>query len=216
MARPKADAVDYYHRSAAAFAPAYESVTFDDVHGALLRHLPAPPASILDIGAGTGRDARALGRLGHIVVAVEPAAAFRALGRGADDRIEWLDDSLPRLQKVRARGRTFDFILCSAVLMSLAADALPEGFASMAALLAPGGKLAISVRNPTPDEAPLLLHRHSYAAIRAAAASASLSLLDARLLDDALGRPIAWRSFVFEHGEPALSRGARAPRPTGK
>lgn len=216
MVPPKADPVDYYQRSASAFAPSYESVSFDEVHGALMRHLPAVPARVLDVGAGTGRDARALARLGHEVVAVEPAAAFRDLGREAQEGIEWLDDRLPHLQKLRVSGRTFDFILCSAVLMSLEADALAESFAAMAALLAVGGKLAISVRDPEPEEQPRLFHRHSDAAIRDVSASAGLSLIEARMLDDALGRPIVWRSFVFEHEEPALSRGARAARSTGR
>ena len=216
MAQPKTDPVDYYHRSATAFAQSYESVSFADVHGALLRHLPEPPSMVLDVGAGTGRDARALAGLGHLVVAVEPAAAFRDLGRKAHERVEWLDDRLPHLRKLQAGGRTFDFILCSAVLMSVPGEELADSFTAMAALLAARGKLAISIRDPAPDEQPLLLHRHSDEAVRAASASAGLSLLEAKMLDDALGRPIAWRSFLFERAEPALSQAARAARPTGK
>lgn len=197
MPPSKADAVEFYHRSAAAFAPSYESVSFAAVHGALMRHLPAAPADVLDVGAGTGRDARALAGLGYRVVAVEPAAAFRELGNQAGDRIEWLDDRLPQLPNLRASGRTFDFILCSAVLMSLAADDLVESFASMTALLGEGGKLSVSVRDPAANEQPLLFHRHSDKALLAASARAGLSLLEAKMLPDALGRPIFWRSFVF-------------------
>jgi SAM-dependent methyltransferase len=197
MAQPKADAVDFYHRSASAFAPSYESVSFDDVHGALLRHLPAAPASVLDVGAGTGRDARALARLGHRVVAVEPAAAFRELRSEANEPVEWLDDRLPDLRELKASGRMFDFILCSAVLMSVPARDLAASFASMAALLTDEGKLAISIRDPAAGEQPLLLHRHSDKAILAASAKAGLAPLERKALDDVLGRPIAWRSFVF-------------------
>jgi SAM-dependent methyltransferase len=217
MVRSSADAVEFYHRSATAFAPSYESVSFDDVHGALLRHLPAAAACVLDVGAGTGRDARALALLGHFVVAVEPAAAFRALGGETDDRIEWLDDRLPALSKVKASGRTFAFILCSAVLMSVPTRDLPACFASMAALLRHAGRLAISIRDPAPDDEPLVLHGHSDESILAASEAAGLTLLERKVIDDALGRPIAWRSFVFVRPDGAgITPAGPARRRRGK
>jgi SAM-dependent methyltransferase len=217
MVRSSADAVEFYQRSATAFAPSYESVSFDDVHGALMRYLPAAPARVLDVGAGTGRDARALSRLGHVVVAVEPAAAFRDLGSETDNQVEWLDDRLPDLRKLQASGRTFDFILCSAVLMSVPAQELVPSIASMAALLAKDGKLAISIRDPAADEEPLVLHRHTDKTILAASAKAGLALLERKALEDALGRPIAWRSFVFERErEPELSPAAPARQRKGR
>jgi protein-L-isoaspartate O-methyltransferase len=39
--------------------------------------LPAPPARVLDVGAGSGRDAAWLTSLGLEVVAVEPSVALR-------------------------------------------------------------------------------------------------------------------------------------------
>ena len=44
------------------------------------------PASILDIGAGTGRNALALARCGHRVDAVEPSASFAAIMRAEAQR----------------------------------------------------------------------------------------------------------------------------------
>ena len=54
---------------------------------------------MLDVGAGTGRDAAWLARLGHEVVAVEPSAAMRAEAerRHPAARIRWIDDRLPGL-----------------------------------------------------------------------------------------------------------------------
>ena len=59
--------------------------------------MPAAPALVLDVGAGSGRDAAWLTRLGHDVVAVEPSPAMRAEAerRHADQRIRWIADSLP-------------------------------------------------------------------------------------------------------------------------
>jgi SAM-dependent methyltransferase len=66
--------------------------------------LPAAPASVIDIGAGTGRDAAWLAERGYRVVAVEPTEALRsrAIALHPSPAIEWIDDSLPAL---RARRR---------------------------------------------------------------------------------------------------------------
>lgn len=40
--------------------------------------LPAPPALIVDVGAGTGRDVGGFAAAGHDVVAVAPSAGMRA------------------------------------------------------------------------------------------------------------------------------------------
>ncbi|MFE2409972.1 SAM-dependent methyltransferase, partial [Kitasatospora sp. NPDC059408] len=54
-----------YGAEAQALALQYESVTFAEVHREMLHLFPAPPAAVLDVGAGTGRDAAALAALGH-------------------------------------------------------------------------------------------------------------------------------------------------------
>lgn len=56
-----------YGQAADVLAEQYESVTFTQVHQDTLHLLPAVPSRILDIGAGTGRDAAALAALGHQV-----------------------------------------------------------------------------------------------------------------------------------------------------
>ena len=83
----------------------YESISFADAHSPVLHLIPPAPCRILDIGAGTGRDAAGFAALGHSVVAVEPTEELR---RGTmllhpSPMIEWLDDSLPNLAAVRAR-----------------------------------------------------------------------------------------------------------------
>ncbi|WP_052149421.1 hypothetical protein [Sphingomonas sp. Ant20] len=54
------DPVDYYDRDAALFATRYDSVSFEDVHWAIAPFLPPAGSAVLDVGAGSGRDARAL------------------------------------------------------------------------------------------------------------------------------------------------------------
>ena len=58
----------------------YESISFADAHRLVMHLLPTAPSRVLDIGAGTGRDAAGFAALGHSVVAVEPTGELR---RGA-------------------------------------------------------------------------------------------------------------------------------------
>lgn len=142
-----------YGAEADALAVQYESVAFEEVQRGLLALFPAAPARVLDVGAGTGRDAAALARLGHRVTAVEPTAELRAHGRRlhADTAIRWVDDALPGLPRLRASAEQYDLILITAVWMHLDPAERAEGIRTVAELLAPGGTLAMTVRSgPVP------------------------------------------------------------------
>ena len=75
---PLTDPIIWYERHATQVVGSYEALPPERLHGWLNGLLPAVPALVLDIGAGTGRDAAWFAGLGHDVVAVEPAAAMRA------------------------------------------------------------------------------------------------------------------------------------------
>ncbi len=142
-----------YAAEADRLAVQYESIAFTDVHAPVLHFFPAAPADVLDVGAGSGRDAAALAVLGHRVVAVEPTAELRAHGKRlhAGRSIAWLDDGLPDLSATRALGRSFDLILLTAVLMHLDEAGRHAAIATLAALLAPAGRLILSLRHgPVP------------------------------------------------------------------
>lgn len=124
------------------------SLSFEDVQAALLDLLPAPGATILDVGAGSGRDAAWLEAHGYDVVAVEPPEAMRtrvgALHKSP--RIHWLSDSLPELVRVRRLGLTFDHILLSAVWMHIPQASRAPVLRKLATMLSPSGRIAISLR----------------------------------------------------------------------
>lgn len=65
--------IPHYEQNASSLANQYESLSFQDVHGSLLDLLPAPGSTVLDIGAGSGRDAAWFAANGYEVVAVEPS-----------------------------------------------------------------------------------------------------------------------------------------------
>ncbi|MFC9752399.1 class I SAM-dependent methyltransferase [Streptomyces sp. NPDC056921] len=144
-----------YAGAADALAVQYEEVTFDEVHRDVLGLVPAEPVRILDIGAGTGRDAAALAALGHDVVAVEPTAELRAHGQRihAGSAIDWVDDALPELalRQCRRPGG-FEAIFATAVWMHLDAGERGQAMARIAALLMPGGRFFVNLRHgPVPE-----------------------------------------------------------------
>jgi SAM-dependent methyltransferase len=108
-----------YAAEADALARQYESITFAQAHRPYLHLIPTEAARVLDIGAGTGRDAGALAEMGHQVVAAEPTAEMRAYAARLhpSSRIEWVDDSLPNLAVLTARNERFDLVMMTAVWM---------------------------------------------------------------------------------------------------
>ena len=100
------DTVTPYHRGFREFTEAYEAFGFEEIHAGALPFLPAPPGLVLDVGAGSGRDAAWFARRGLEVVAVEPAAALRQeAGRlRPSAAIRWLDDRLPALAQLHRLG----------------------------------------------------------------------------------------------------------------
>lgn len=123
------------------------------IHEPWAELMPAPPAHILDIGSGTGRDAAWLTSLGHTVIAAEPTQALRtgAAKLHPDPKINWVDDILPGIPVIRARGETYDMILMHAVWMHLTAEERRDGMGHIAGLLKPGGRVFMSQRHgPVP------------------------------------------------------------------
>jgi SAM-dependent methyltransferase len=192
------DAPAYYDRDAERFAARYDSVAFDAVHLMLARYLPRHGRA-LDVGAGSGRDARAMAARGLDVTAAEPSAGLRAIGAAKDARVRWIDERLPDLAAVRRAGERYDFILCSAVLMLVPPAELGASLATMADLLAQGGRLGVNLRAPRPDEPAGLFFDHGDAALLTGAKTTGLVCLDRGEAEDAIGRDgYLWRSFMFE------------------
>ncbi len=139
----------YYAESADRLAGQYESLTFEDAHEAFLPFLPPGPATVADIGAGTGRDAAALAARGYAVTAVEPVRELRQVAQRLhpDPSISWRADSLPALSSLAG---PFDVILLSAVWMHLDEAERATAVARLHLLLAPAGRLLISLRHGPP------------------------------------------------------------------
>jgi 2-polyprenyl-3-methyl-5-hydroxy-6-metoxy-1,4-benzoquinol methylase len=72
---------------------------------------------VLDIGAGTGRDAGWFAAKGFDVIAVEPSIGMSSEGwrLHPNPRIRWVTDRLPDLDQVKQLGIAFDVVMLTAV-----------------------------------------------------------------------------------------------------
>lgn len=156
-----------YNQNAQIFAKQYLSKSFDDIHHQWRQLLPSiisnPNARILDLGAGSGRDAKHLADFAQEthkeknniqVLAVEPAQELLKLGQQTTKgcKVKWLSDSLPSLQTVTKLEVSFDLILLSAVWMHIPPSERPRAIRKLANILKPGGKIVISLRHGQTEE----------------------------------------------------------------
>ncbi|HST91395.1 MAG TPA: class I SAM-dependent methyltransferase [Brevundimonas sp.] len=145
----KARTVAFYDRAAEDLVDRYEALGFAQAHPYVAAKLSgAAPLSVLDVGAGSGRDAAAMADLGHHIWAVEPSDRMRGLGRALHgaNKIQWLDTSMPKLQAPALAGRRFDLIVLSAVWMHVPVRQRREALERLSDLLAPGGEIYLTLR----------------------------------------------------------------------
>lgn len=193
-----------YAEEANALVGQYESISFAEAHRHVLHLIPSAPCRVLDIGAGTGRDAAAFAAMGHAVVAVEPTAELRARAAALhpSPRIEWLDDGLPDL--ARLAGRDFDVVMLTAVWMHLDEGQRGRAMPRVARLVRGGGVAVFSLRHgPVPPGRRMFDVSAEATAGLAAAAGLGLALrLDDRA--DTLGRPgVRWTRLAFSKATEA-------------
>lgn len=141
------DILKGYAEEAADIIPRFEGLSPEDVLAPVLAFLPAPPARVADIGAGTGRDANWFASQGYRVTAVEPVAELAAYGASHHSpAIRWCDDRLPGLPVLRADGDRFDLIFVGSVWHHLTAEDSRASLVTLAGLLHPGGRLVVSLK----------------------------------------------------------------------
>lgn len=189
-----------YGENAKVLARQYESIAFADVHRDVLHLFPNSPSRILDIGAGSGRDAAALAANGHSVVAVEPTAALRQEGQRlhSGKPIEWVDDQLPHLARLQGRDEHFDLILLTAVWMHLDGEERRHSMISLASLLNVKGRISMSLRHGPVPQGRRMFNVSADETI-ALASSLGIDFVHSVEREDMLGRPeVNWSFVVLE------------------
>lgn len=200
MASQVVSGTEGYAEEADALVRQYESRRFEDVHRDVLHLLPQPPGRVLDVGAGTGRDAAALAAMGHRVTAVEPTAAMRTQAARLHPvpGIEWVDDSLPELAAIVLEGTAYDAVMLSAVWMHLDAAQRRRAMPVVAGLVRPGGVLVLSLRHGPVPAGRRMFDVTGEETAALAAAEGLQSVLHCERGESALGRPgVSWTRFAF-------------------
>lgn len=194
-----------YDLAAEAFAKLYESTSFETVHADILDLLPAVGSKVLDVGAGSGRDAAALARRGYQVCAVDPSAGLLAQAQAHHPmhRIEWVEDALPTLEKLGQRG--FALILVSAVWMHLSECDRAPAMRRLSELMNRDANLVISLRIG-PDDPQRSISCVDPASVTTQAVACGLEVRRQTSSPDSLGRAeIEWVSI-------ALTNAAAGPK----
>lgn len=192
--------IEYYSTNAKALAEQYNSVSFESVHKDWLNEIPKE-GMVLDVGAGSGRDARYLAAKGLSVVAVEPALNIRELAQTyqVNNPIHWLSDTLPELSEVYKLQTKFDLILLSAVWMHIAPSLRERAFRKLSSLLKPNGKLVISLRHgQCQDERTMYAVSTDELAQYASQFGLTYKLLTPDQAPDKLGRSdVSWQTVLL-------------------
>lgn len=195
--------IKFYDEHAAALADGYESISFEKAYPYLADRIVSANETleVLDIGAGSGRDAAWIAERGHSVLAVEPSTSMLAIARGlhSQSEIVWINDKLPNLKAPELEGRAFDIILINAVWMHLAADDRSQALHRIKSMLKPGGSVFATLRlGPFSDDRGMF--EISSPEFVLDAESAGFTIAPRGDFKDLLGRPeVSWKAFELSH-----------------
>ncbi|MYI89951.1 MAG: methyltransferase domain-containing protein, partial [Gammaproteobacteria bacterium] len=188
------DVVAAYDAEASRLKSEYERFSFEEIHSAVLDLVPDTSGFVLDIGAGTGRDAAWFADKGHTVVAVEPSTEMRKAGqeRHHSSNIQWMNDAMPKLEQVFSSKLTFDLVWLSGVWMHVPKSQRDRAFRKIVSVLRPGGSVMVSIRvGPHPEGRPM--DPVTVAEVETLAQRRGLQIVRVDRIRDALQRPeISW------------------------
>ena len=190
-------AIEYYNSHAEALADGYEGVAFESAYPFLVAELTQQPLLIVDIGAGTGRDAAWMAEQGHDVLAVEPSVAMRKLAEQLHtaQNIQWLDGQLPELVNPQIVGVQADLVLVSAVWMHLSHEERLPALRRILQILKPGRSAVVTLRLG-PQDSSRGMYPVSPSEFVASAEEAGFAVTSEGDFADILARPeISWQAF---------------------
>lgn len=173
----------YYQQNAASVADHYDSC-----RGGVSAWFDAAfprGAKVLDIGTAAGRDVAKLIRSGRDAYGVDPCQALisEGVGRNPHFKSRLSTAGLPHLDGIP--DRSFDGVLCSAVLMHLPEEHLFDSAFEIRRILKPGGRLLVSL--PLDAEGAPLSNRDGYGRLFNGLSPERLRLLLSRLGFSSIG-----------------------------
>lgn len=152
--------IDGYQASASGLIEQFDAISAQDLYEPVADFIDqAPKGRLIDIGAGTGRDAAWFDAKGFDVTAVEPVSFFRQHGKSRHKHadIDWVNDRLPALATLRNHVREYDVVNVTAVWHHLTDHERRTSFRRITSLTRSGGTIIMSLRH-----GPSLSDRPSY------------------------------------------------------
>jgi SAM-dependent methyltransferase len=135
----------YQNNAASFFAGTIDHDVSQNIQALLAAIDTPPPATILDLGCGPGRDLKAFTQLGHRAIGIDGCAQFVQMARDYSGCEVWQQDFL----HLDLPDSMFDGIYANASLFHVPKAALPEVLRKLHAAIKPGGVLFSS--NPRGD-----------------------------------------------------------------
>ncbi|MEK7660957.1 MAG: class I SAM-dependent methyltransferase [Pseudomonadota bacterium] len=130
------------------FIADYEAIDIGLFYKGVMDLFPQAPSKIIDIGAGTGRDAAWFADLGHEVTAVEPVQKLSDAGKQLHKQpnIAWIDDSLPDLEKITNENQ-FELAILSGVWQHLNETEREIAMRKLSKIISPNGLVIMALRH---------------------------------------------------------------------
>lgn len=191
-----AQTIKYYDDNAAEKAALYDTADMSWMYADLQMLLP-PSATILEIGCGNGRDARALASLGFKVTATDASMKMldEAKSRTHHGQVEYIHAAFPLAANSPLFSHKFDAVLAVAVLMHIPVNERPLFFSQISSLLTDVGILYCSYTNRSTTDARLFAVTDKAELFRQLS-KAGLTLAKSIANTDSLSRPIEWETVV--------------------
>ncbi len=148
---------DSYNLDSDKYISQYESLDTEKAIPNITEIVSELSGKALDIGAGTGRDARWLASQGFYVTAIEPSKELRNFGEKQSKNIDiqWIDSCLPKLEALNDFDK-FDFILLNASWQHVLPVDREFAIDRLYNLLNQSGKILITLRSKPSDDGRLM------------------------------------------------------------
>ena len=196
------ETLDYYNAHAKALCSQYDKAIPEAFHRLLARWI-TPNTSVLELGCGSGRDARFMAGLGACVTATDGSAGMLSEARERKGKPIYRLLSLPASASDVARLRTdnsdkaFDVVVASAVLMHLNDEAFFRTARNIAELTKEDGLLILSVPLGHPADDTRFYAARPVEAMRFTLEDFGFQVLTAEKTNDAAKRAFAWVTLVL-------------------
>ena len=203
------ETVAFYDRHASEMSVLYDGADMSRLYESVVDILPRGGA-ILDVGCGSGRDARALQRLGYDVTACDASERMLEIAKGKLDsinpnnpKIEYLTKAFPLSNDDPFLSRRYDLVLSIAVLMHIPPSEIETFFNQLSMLVKNDGYALLSWCERRPEDERMYCHVKSED-VQTLCKGAGLVTLEMNSEQDSLGRAICWYTMLMKKNGRAI------------